>query len=137
MGVECSFIDDKTRLYVANSVEELDNIPSPDYASGIAYYSGEKVFLVEREYDHEPTESEVRNDYIAFDQAVTPKLRIYGAGFRDTLLRQSHPEYGLPEYMLAKYDKEAAASRTITGFKDKKKQFKLCSLVWFLLAGEQ
>jgi hypothetical protein len=134
LGVESHIIDNRTRLYVVNSVEELDSIPAPDYASGIAYYSGGKVFLVERAYDREPTEREVRDDYVVFDQAVTPELRIYGAGFKDTILRPSHPEYNLPDYMLAKYDKAPVSKNTVV---DDKKPFKLCSLLWLLLVSEQ
>lgn len=134
MGVESHIIDNNTRLYVANSVEELDSVPAPEYFSAIAYYSGDKVFLVERAYDREPTEEEVRNDYISFDQAVAPELRLYGAGFKDTIPKPSHPEYGLPDYMLAKYDRETVSNNAAV---DDKKPFKLCSLVWLLLASGQ
>ena len=131
MGVESHIIDNKTRLYVANSVEELDSVPAPEYFSAIAYYSGDKVFLVERSYEREPTEDEVRKDYLAFDQSVTPELRVYGAGFKNTIPKHSHPEYGLPDYMVAKYDREAA-SETVKF--EEKKPFKLCSLLWLWLS---
>lgn len=133
MGVESHIIDNKTRLYVANSVEELDSVPAPEYFSAIAYYSKDKVFLVERAYEREPTEEEVRNDYISFDQAVTPELRLHGEGFKDTIPKPSHPEYGLPDYMIAKYDKEI----DLTFVDVDKKPFKLCSLLCLWLSEVQ
>ena len=134
MGVESHIIDNKTRLYVANSVDELDSVPAPEYFSAIAYYSGDKVFLIERAYEREPTKEEVRDDYITFDQSVTPELRIYGAGFKDTIPKPSHPEYGLPDYMLAKYGKEIVSKDVKL---EEKKPFKLCSLLCLWLSEEQ
>ena len=134
MGVESHIIDDRTRLYITNSAEELDGIPAPDYGSGMTYYSGDMIFLIERSYNREPTGKEVRNDYLDFDQNTSPYLLLYGTGFKETILKPSHPEYGLPEYMTAKYDKEAA-SETVKV--EEKKPLKLFSLVWLLLASEQ
>lgn len=116
MGVG-EYIDDSTRLYVADSFADLEDLPYPDHAVALMAEGSSRAFLIEKEFSHQPSPAEIRDAYHELGMALYKEMPKYGIYTKEIQIDRSDLDVALPEDIA-------------NLFAVKKKPFRLCSLLW-------
>lgn len=138
MGVESYTLSDDTTLYVADSIDTLEAVedyPDSDRVASLMVDAGSAAFLVEKEYDHTPSQREVKEAYPVLGNSLYKALVEHGVYTKEQYLAKSHPEVDLPEELESAFDQEQVNLREIL-VKEERPKVSLLTLAWLLSVGE-
>jgi hypothetical protein len=138
-------IEDNVRLYVADSIDEIEalqDVPPEqggpfDHGAGLMADAGSKAFLIEREYSHEPEEQEIADAYARLGDVLYAEMNKNGVYTKEVYLIKSHPEVSLPNELEDAFAQHTETPSEILMLEKEPKACLLLSLVPLLFASEQ